>query len=255
MGTVFLVQNDFYSHVLLRAQVQESARAVSELVATEVRSVTAGGVLLADSLRTVVLSPVVNAVVCGAELGDVVVHLPGGSAAVDPDEVAGFGYRNVNTGVWTYFALTWSEMEATGGDPPARCAAQGADTVGASAEFVRLRNIDEQMGFTPPVGVVLALVRATELRFTSSLLEPGTTALYRGLFGETLVEFATGMASTAHFEYRTGGTTYAKSVPFGSRESIDAIRVVARALGKGDTSSQREYEFGWAVDIPLANTN
>ena len=68
VGTVFLVQNDFYSHITLRSQVHENARAMNEIVANEIRSVAAGGVMVADSSRLVVRASMVTAAVCGASV-------------------------------------------------------------------------------------------------------------------------------------------------------------------------------------------
>lgn len=94
VGSVFLTQNNFYSHVLLRSQVQENARAVTELVASDVRSLAPGGIILADSTRLVVRAPMATALICGRQGGsDVMVHVSGGLASIDTNEVGGYGYR------------------------------------------------------------------------------------------------------------------------------------------------------------------
>jgi Tfp pilus assembly protein PilW len=51
VGAVFLVQNEFFAWILLRSQVQENARSITELVGSEMRSVVANGGILADSSR------------------------------------------------------------------------------------------------------------------------------------------------------------------------------------------------------------
>ena len=257
VGSVFLTQNNFYSHVLLRSQVQENARAVTELVASDVRSLAPGGIILADSTRLVVRAPMATALICGRQGGsDVMVHVSGGLASIDTNEVGGYGYRDPGTGAWTYYDHTWSELYATGGNPAIRCFINGADVSGAWPEFIRMKSVESDTGIDNTVlddGThVLIFYRKTEFRFDNSVLVPGDRALFRGIYGSTLVEFATGMATTAQFQYRTG-PTWVKYVAPASLSTVDAIRVVAQSVGKGDTSAQLGYDFGWTVDIPLAN--
>ena len=256
VGGVFLVQNDFYSHVLLRSQVQENARALSEVVATEVRSVAPGAVILADSTRLVIRSPMVTALICGDQGSDVIAHVRGGISSITTSEVAGFGHRDPLTGTWNHYDLTWAQMEGSGGNPPNRCKNKGADISGASSEFIRLERIDNETGIDEDdlLGHVIMIFRETEFRFDPSLLVSGDRALYRGIYGQTLVEFATGVATDARFEFRTGGPTWAKYVAPASLSAIDGIRLVAQSVGKGESSQQLTYDFGWTVDIPLANT-
>jgi hypothetical protein len=62
------------------------------------------------------------------------------------------------------------------------------------------------------VGNVLMIGRKTEFRIAPSTLDPGTMALYRGNYGSTLTELATGLASDAKFQFRYGTTTHYNSV-------------------------------------------
>jgi prepilin-type N-terminal cleavage/methylation domain-containing protein len=257
VGGVFLAQNDFYSHVLVRTQVQENARAMSELVSTEVRSVVPGGIVTADSAHLQLRSPTVTAFVCATipgMSGDVAAYMPGGVSAIDTAEVAGFGYRDPSTGTWAFYAATWSGIHATGGNPATRCALNGASTSGAASHFVRLEAIDDHTGVPAAslVGSALLIFRRTEFLFDDSELMDGDRALFRKVNGGTGVEFVTGLAEGAHFEYRVGGA-WLTSVSSGSVADIDAIRLVAESIGRGDTSDQLTYDFGWTVDIRLPN--
>ena len=125
----------------------------------------------------------------------------------------------------------------TGG--AATCQGQGADTVGAYNNFFRLGNLAGIASTTTAVGDVVILYRSLEFEFAQSGLDTTKVALYRGMYGDTLVEFATGMSANARFAYRTGDTTYAPSVSSGSMSTIDGIRVFAIAEGPAASPSAR----------------
>jgi hypothetical protein len=254
VGTVFLVQNNFYSHVYVRGQTQENARAMKEMVESEIRGVAAGGVTTADSSRMVVRSNLAIGVVCGYLGGDVDVFIPAWASSTDSTEIGGFGYRS-SAGVWEYHDRTWTQLHATGSQPAAVCAGNGADTTGVSSSFYWMNYIDDDTGLAAStmVGSVVMFYRRTEFKFNSSSLISGDRALFWGLEGGTLRELVTGMAPGAHFEFRTGTNTWSKSVTGGSLANINAVRVVAQAIGKGESSAELTYDFTLNVDIPLQN--
>jgi hypothetical protein len=253
VGTTFLAQNEFYSWIALRAEVQENARVTTDLITAEIRSVPLGGVVLADSQRVVFRSPMVSASVCGVTGTDGYVYVPGGSSAIDQTDLASLGQLNTSTGTWTFYDTSWSTINATGGTPAATCYANGADTASASASFLRLK-LGTVTGGTPAVGDVLMLGRKTEFRIMSSALDSTYTGLFRGNYGGTLSEFATGLSSNAHFEYRYGTTTYYKVATGGNLALVDGIRIVAESTGRGTSGAKSQYAFGWTVDVPLVNT-
>jgi prepilin-type N-terminal cleavage/methylation domain-containing protein len=254
VGTVFLVQNDFYSHVFLRTQVQENSRAMAELVASEARSMPAGGFIVADSTRMAFYQPMVIAVICGRQGSDVIAHFPGGIDGVDTSDVAGFGVRNPST-LWSFYSRTWSQLKQSGGNPALDCHSNGADTTGIGSQFVRLGYIDNDSGFTTTelFGYSIMITRKTEFRFGPSTLVPGDRALYWGIHGQTLKELVTGVSDDARFEFRiaSGWQTVVTGAPL---SQIFGIRVVAESVGRGETNAQRNYDFGFSIDIPLPNT-
>jgi prepilin-type N-terminal cleavage/methylation domain-containing protein len=254
VGTVFLVQNDFYSHVLLRSQVQENARAMTEQVATEVRSIGDSAIIQADSSELVVRTPLATFSVCGRVLSDVYVHVPGGTAGITTSDVTGIGYLHPN-GTWSWHDVSWGTLLGTGGDPQAECRANGADTTGISGEFYRFTTVDALTGFPAAslLGSSFVLYTKTHFRFASSTLVSGDRALYRGKYGGTLTELATGVGPTAHFEY-WGGGSWSKAVTGAANlASITRVRLEAQSQGRGETSRELRYDFGWTVDIPVAN--
>jgi hypothetical protein len=103
----------------------------------------------------------------------------------------------------------------------------------------------------PAEGDVVMLFRETTFKIQQSQLEPSTYGLFRGSYGDPLVEFATGIDTTAHFQYRAAGGTYVDTVTAGSLAGIDAVRIVAEARKAAPTGGVDDVTFGWAVNVPL----
>jgi len=255
VSTVFLVQTDFYGTQLQRATAQDNARSVTEIVATELRTVMGGGIEIASDTQLVVRSPIVLAVVCALQGNRVHVHMEGGKDAVDKDEVGGIAVYNDTTSTWSYYTATWGYIKAGHNGSADRCASQAADTAGGADDFMRLRRLKSLHGSVPPIGTLLMLYRETEFLLTESVLNPGSVSLYRTAYGETPEEFASGMDTTAQFMYRTGGTGYANSVPPAGLSLIDAVRLVATTRVRAQSGGRDDITAGWTVDVPLRNVN
>lgn len=255
VSTVFLVQNQYYAIQLERSAAQDNARAVTEMVASEIRSTMFGGVVIAESDRLVVRAPMVLGVVCGHPGHNrAILHVEGGIADIDTDEVDGVAMRDSLTGEWSYHDADWGSYYQYSSASAAECASQGADTTSASSDFLQFRRFNTYFGGLPDLGSVLMFYRNVEYTLATSGLDPSVMALYRGPYGGTLVEFATGMDATAQFKYRTGGSTYADRVTGTSNlESIDAIRIEAQALRKPRTGGVDDVSFGWGVNVYLRN--
>ena len=249
VSSVFLVQNRYFALQMERTAAQDNARMVTEMVASEIRSVTRGGVALAENKRLVVRSPMVMGVVCASTAGPTTtIHLDGGDAGVTAADVAGVAQRNPLTGAWTYTdGVTWASVRQSGGTPAAACRANGADTVEAYSHFINFS------GTAPALGTVVMFYRKVEYKFAASGMTPGATALFRGPYGGTLVEFATGMDATAQFQYRTTTATYVTSVPPLSLANVVAIRIQAMARRKPPTGGVADVTAGWAVNVFLRN--
>ena len=89
---IFLAQNRSYLVQLGVTDAHHNARAVTELLSSELRLVMEGGVLLAENDEITVRTPIVVAVVCASDGVVVGVHSEGGEAAIETraQEVAGF---------------------------------------------------------------------------------------------------------------------------------------------------------------------
>jgi hypothetical protein len=252
VSTTFLVQNRYYSSQTLHAAAHDNARTATERMASEIRSVMRNGFVSAGSTSLTIRSPMLLAVVCDRDFNDISIHTEGGEAGIDTDEVAGVGWLDPATGVWTYRTSTWSYIDQTTGSAAADCAGNGADTNGATGEFHRLRRFNLLYGSTPDDGEIIMLYRQTTFSIEPSVLEPGTLGLFRASYGQLAIELATGMDSTAQFQYRTGGATYANSVSAGNIGNIDAVRLVAEARKRSQSVGQDDVTFGWSVNIALS---
>jgi prepilin-type N-terminal cleavage/methylation domain-containing protein len=254
VSTTFLVQNQYYSDQTLFAAAHDNARTVTERVASEIRSVMEEGFVTANATTLTIRTPMLLAVVCNRTGTNIDVHNEGGEAGIDTDEVGGVGWLDTATGNWDYRTTTWAFVNSSGGTPASSCAGNGADTTWAASSFHRLRRFNLLYGATPDPGDVVMLYRETTFTIQSSVLEPSVLGLFRGSYGQSPVELATGMDATAQFQYRTGGSSYANSVTGAANlASIDAVRIVADARARSATGGEDDITFGWSVNIVLPN--
>ena len=255
VSTVFLVQNRFFSRQMQMAAAHDNARMVTEIIAEDIRSMMPGGVVRADHKDLVIHSPIVLAAVCAQPTSDrVTVQFDGGAGELDTSELSGFAVRDSITGDWSYYNVSsWDDIKDSYSNPAADCAANGADTVGASGEFQRLQNIVSYYGANPPVGTILMLYRNVEFRFAKSGMDTSTVGLYRGIYGKALVEFATGLDTTAGFHYRLGAATYWAAASGADLPIVDAVRITAEARKREETGGQQDLEYGWSVNVVLRN--
>ena len=256
VATTFLVQNRYYAVQLARTTAQDNARMVTEMVASELRALTDSAVVVAANRQLVVRSPIVMAVVC-AQLSSpnrIVVQMDGGEAALPTSEITGFGVLS-STGRWSYYDITgWSRIASSGPHEAADCYANGADTVGITGDFKRLERINTYHGSWPANGTVMMLYRTVEYKIQTSTMDPTTLGLFRGPYGGTLVELATGLDSSSGFLYRTGGSSYSAPVTGAANlGKIDAIRIVAQARTRPQTGGTQDVTYGWGVNVHLRN--
>ncbi len=252
VGHAFLVQNRFYATQTLRTAAQDNVRAVTELMAREIRTAMEGGVVVAGARTLTIRSPLAMAVVCNASgAPNLDVFHEGGEAALRTDEVAGVARRVAATGTWEAVNATWADIDGSTSDPAGNCYANGSDTVGVRNDFHRLRGFNSLLSAVPGEGDVVMIFRETTFKIQPSALEPGRLAVFRAARGDSLVEFATGIDTTASFRYRTVGGGYVDTVTAGSLPSVDAVRIVADAREPAPTGGARDITFGWAVTVPL----
>lgn len=247
----FLVQNQFYSMQTIRVRVQDNARAATELIAREVRNAPRDGVVAAGLRTLTVRAPMAIGVVCNrvdAATADVVTD--GGESTLETGAIAGVALRNDSS--WTYATASWATLNGADGSSAASCAGNGADTVGAYGDFHRLNGLGAFTGGAQNADVLM-LFRETTFTIRPSELDSTTLGLFRADYGATAVEFATGLDTTAYFQYRTSAGTYTDTVAAGSLGGVDAVRVVLRSRRPPATGGAEDIEFGWSVNVPMRN--
>ena len=253
---IFAAQNRSYQVQLGVTDAHHNARAVTELLSSELRLVMEGGVQLAENDRITVRTPIVLTAVCATNGGVVGVHTEGGEAAIEihAGEVAGFAVMD-GAGGWDYYDVDWTTIDDGSSSSAIAdlCYANGADTVGASYEFHSLSGLDSYHPTVPDVGEVILLFSKTTFKFQTSVLDPTKVGLFRQVHGDTLVEFATGMDSTAQFQYRAGSSSYEESVSGSSLEDVDVVRIVSEVKEPAPPGLEGVIRFGWSVNVALRN--
>lgn len=247
----FLVQNQFYATQTLRAGVQDNVRAATELLASEIRDVAAGGVVVAGARTLTIRSPMAVGILCdmNGSSNDGEVMTQGGEAAVEADEVAGLALRIGST--WSFVNATWASVNGGDASSARNCFSNGADTVGARDDFHRFTNLNTVFPeLTPTQGDAVMVFRETTFTIRQSQLDPSTLALYRQPYGREAVEFATGMDTTAQFQFRTTGGLFVDSIT-SELANVDAVRIVADAVKPAPTGGADDIRFGWSVNVPL----
>lgn len=254
VSSTFLVQNNYYSSQTQRTGAQDNARTATELMASEVRSAMGDGFVVAGARTLTVRSPMVLGVICnrsGAGVADV--HTEGGQARLDPGEIAGLAVRDEVTGGWTYATASWASLDGSDATSASSCATNGADTTGVATEFHRLVGLDGLFSPVPDEGAVIMLFRETTFEIRTSVMDPPALGLFRAPFADSLLEFATGMDTTARFQYRIDQATYTDTVTSGFLADIDAVRIVANARKRAQTGGRDDITFGWAVNVAVRN--
>ena len=247
----FLVQNQYYSMQQLRTGAQDNVRGATELIAREVRNTPDEGVAIAGRRTLAVRVPMAVGVFCnrvGVGEGDIMTE--GGEAALSTDEFAGLAVRQGSD--WEYHYTTWATVNGNDALSASACEANGADTVGAYDDFHRLTSLETQFSPIPSEGEVVILFRETTFTIRQSQLDSTTLGLFRASYGAAPVEFATGIDTTAQFQYRTPGGML-DTVSAAAVGSIDAVRIVADARKPAPTGGQDDVRFGWSVMVPLRN--
>ena len=183
----FLAQNRSYQVQLGVTDSHHNARAVTELLSSELRLVMEGGVVLAENDEITVRTPIVVAAVCWTNGVLVGVHTEGGEAAIETraEEVTGFGVMD-GVGGWDYYDVDWTTIDDASSSSVIAgfCYANGADTVGARDNFHSLKSLDSYHPTVPDVGEVILLFSKTTFKFQTSVLDPTTVGLFRQINGD-----------------------------------------------------------------------
>ena len=251
VASTFLVQNQYYATQIMRTGAQDNVRAATELLAMEIRSVMEDGIVTAGANTLTIRSPLQVASVCFALPNTWYVYSTGGQAALDTAAVAGVAKRDTLSGSWTYLVRSWSALNGSDVGAQQRCFNGGADTVGKYNDFHEIAGLGPIGGATE--GDLLMLFSETTFTIAQSGMDSTTLGLFRREVGGSPVEFATGLDTTAKFQYRTAAGTYVDTVLAAGLSSIDVVRLVADARKPAPTGGQDDVTFGWSVNVALRN--
>jgi Tfp pilus assembly protein PilV len=252
--TIFAVQNRFYAATSVSGRAQQTARGASDLVASELRAVSRGALRVATPSRLAARVPLTIGIVCSLPAGgDVNAYFPLDGAAITASEVKGFAVR-ASSGSWSYTPAAWGSLfVSSGGAAVTECTGQGGVSSGFGTDYMLLNDVASLASPAPDTGSAILLYTEIEYRFAASALEPGTLGLFRGPYGGTLVEYASGFAFEAQFEYRLANGMYQDNAT-GVLDQVTAIRLVAAAapISKASGRSSVHY-FDVTTDVPLRN--
>ncbi|MDT8368860.1 MAG: hypothetical protein RQ745_06605 [Longimicrobiales bacterium] len=253
---VFLVQSDFYDFLVRQSRVQDDARSVMAFIREIVPTIPRGGVVVAQADRFVVRRPQTLAVGCANPGGnDLHVSLSNGLDSVDPAVARGVARYTPPAGgaasSWTFHPTSvQSLLGSSGAVPAAACFAAGVDTAGAYDDFVEFNGIGSIITTAAKVSDVFMIYEDFEITIAPSALDTLRHALYQGISGAALVEFASGLDATSRFEYRVNGS-WSSAVSGGGLTNIDAIRVTANTALSGSAAANNEATFTLETVIPL----
>ena len=102
-----------------------------------------------------------SAAVCGRTGTYAYVQSEGGVGGLDTSELVGFAVMDPPTEDWSFYKIGWNTISAGITDAADACSANGADTVGAYDEFLRLEKLADYHDSIPPLG---ALVNVAGIR-------------------------------------------------------------------------------------------
>lgn len=254
-ANVFLVQNDFYSFLLQRTRVQENARAILEVVGSEVQAVTVGGLVEAESDGMIFRTPQTMAAVCAIVGSDAFVHFSR-VESLDPPSADGIGALDRVNDEWVFgTGNVAGSIQDRGAASAGTCALAGADTAGVAGSFARIPNLAGFTGLAHQVGDVLMVYEEVELLIDQSTLDPNLVALYRGPAGGALTEYATGLADSARFQYWTpmGQGMWRNRLGTGLLDRAERIRIIAATHQPAESGVGHDADFSLTVDLPLKN--
>jgi len=254
VASVFLVQNEFYSYAVKKSALHESVRGATALVSTQLWGVSKGGIVEAESDSLTYRVPLVVGGVCAVNATETYLLLPLDGQGVPASDVSGYAIRD-DTGVWTYTPSSWGSIfQASGAVPASTCALAGADTTEATADFYRL----DGLVASPPLeaGDLVMIYRQMTLKLAPSGLDGGSSALFVGVAGDTLAEFASGLTLSSAFEYRFANQDlWRDRVPGEDVFQIGAIRFSALGAAASARVGRDSITFNLTVTVPLGHGN
>jgi len=271
---LLMSQRSLYDIQADRMALQRSVRSAVDLVAGELRTIPAGGVVAARPDSITVHYPIRWGLVCGLAIdasGGAEMFLRAAEDALFEYQVqSGYAIKEPNTD-WAYYEEDdelWGDTlyaeslflckEGAGAKFQAEITYNKdgsvksyADT--ASMDYVRFNDFLSATGATPVNASQFIVYTDITYRFGASDFEPGTRALFRSMPGA--VQELTGLFGTgAGFEYVLANGTVTNNVGAGQLDDVIEVRIKALGYKEVNTSGTiRSLEYDATVSIPLRN--
>ena len=224
------------------SEVEEGVRSTINLIASTLRRVPQGGILVATSDSIVVAVPVAMGAFCATDGSRLTMYLGLAGQTLNVAAVDGFGFRD-NHGTWAFTAYPGPTMFSGVTQGRAPCVAAGGGAAGSDSDYYTF-----QVNTSMPVGTPFLVWDRQTLRFGASSLEPTMRGFHYGPTGGQLLEVAFGLNLGTRFEYRLrGSTVWYPSVSSSHAQNIDVVRVIAGTI-------QDPGSALLAREIPLVNS-
>lgn len=224
-------------------ETQEGARSAVYLLASSLRRVQAGGVLVATPDSVVVAMPVAVGAFCANDGSRLTAYLGLGDRPLVPAVVDGYALRN-SVGSWSYTAYAGTSIFSNATPGRTACIAAGGGAAGRDSDYFEFST---STSIVPGTGF-LVWDRQT-FRFGPSMLDPTTRGFHYGPTGGSSAEVAYGLHAQSGFRYRLqGSTTWYGWVSGSYLRNIDAIRVMTAGASEATPSDMMR-------DIPLMNAD
>lgn len=236
-------QNDFYGQNDETIFAEQSARAVADLISSELRMASPGDIEAADDTRLELGFDVLQAIVCGTSGSDVYLYLYQQTDNANLPTGRGTTFSNPYSSSW---APAYDGFDGSGSQSSTartECEDAGAPDTGSEDQY---RTADWSGKTLPDQGAVVRVFGTLTYSIDASTFSDGL-AIERN--GQELVSpFAPG----ARFVFFDDAGA-ALSTPVSSSELADIRRVRLEATATGDGADRWSVEHDLQIDIPLRN--
>ena len=234
--------NDLAREATESTEIGEGARSSIDLIASSIRRVPAGGVLVATRDSVVVALPLGVGMFCANDGSRLTAYLGLAGRPLNVAAVDGYALREPN-GTWTFTSMAGTSLFSGATTGKAPCVAAGGGVAGVDTDYYTF-----YISTSVAPGQGLLVWDRHTFRFGPSALDPATRGFFYGQTGAPLLEVAFELHANSRFEYRLrGSTTWYASVSATYAPYIEVVRVVAGGLYDANSGLMSR-------EIPLLNS-
>jgi prepilin-type N-terminal cleavage/methylation domain-containing protein len=239
---VFITQSRFFDHQEKTDFARGVSRGAMNIIVSELRMVErGGGVVSAAPKKIVVRAPYRMAVTCGiAGVRLAVSRVPSDTSITNNSRIAGYAYRNSDTGAYTYVPTTTNPnsqqvSNCTSGSPVVTVIPtdSGGGVIGLMPAVAL------------PRGTPVLLYQEITYEFAASTSVQGRTALWRQVTGEARAELVAPFDTTARFRFYVNDAATAVDNAPTTMSDLTGFQLVL------DGMSERPNRDGSVRRVPL----